>query len=156
MRTSDLTTGLILMAGGLAVAGYAQTFPPMPGQSIGPSLFPTVLGVGLALVGAALAASGLKRRDTPWLVLDDWTRSPRALARVGLVLGALIAYTAVVDRLGFLITGTLLLSILFTGFGVRRRAIGLLAIGVTVAIHSCFYTGLGVPLPWGVLEAFAW
>jgi putative tricarboxylic transport membrane protein len=156
MRPSDLLTGLFILAAGLAVAGYAQTFPPMPGQPIGPGLFPTIIGLGLALTGAALAASGLKRGDARWLEFDDWLRSPRALARVALVLGALIIYTAVVDGLGFLITGSLLLSVLFATFGVRRRAIVPLAIGVTVGIHACFYTGLGVPLPWGVLEAMAW
>jgi putative tricarboxylic transport membrane protein len=156
MRPNDLTTGLIVLAAGLAVAGYAQTFPPMPGQPVGPGLFPTIIGVGLALIGAVVATSGLKRRDTRWIEFDDWVRSPRALVRVALVLAALIVYTAVVDRLGFLITGSVLLSVLFAAFGVRRRAIVPLAVGVTVGIHACFYTGLGVPLPWGVLEAMAW
>jgi putative tricarboxylic transport membrane protein len=156
MRTSDLTTGLIIMAGGLAVAGYAQTLPPMPGQPIGPSLFPTVIGVGLALAGAVLALSGLNRRATPWLELDAWARTPRALARVALVIIVLIAYTVVVDPLGFLITGVLFLSVLFAAFGARRGWILPIAIGVTVAIHYAFYTVLGVPLPWGVLEAIAW
>jgi putative tricarboxylic transport membrane protein len=156
MRTSELTTGLIVMAGGLVVAGYAQTFPPMPGQPIGPSLFPTIIGVGLALVGAVLAVSGRTQRDTRWLELDAWTRTPRALARMALVILALIAYTLVVDALGFLITGVILLSVLFASFGARRRWIVPIAIGVTVAMHYAFYTVLGVPLPWGVLEAIAW
>jgi len=156
MRSSDLTTGLIVMAGGLAVAAYAQTLPPMPGQSIGPSLFPTIIGVGLALAGGALALSGLTRRNTPWLEIDAWARTPRALARVALVIVALIAYTLVVDALGFLITGVLFLSVLFAAFGARRGWILPIAIGVTVAIHYAFYTVLGVPLPWGVLEAIAW
>jgi putative tricarboxylic transport membrane protein len=156
MRTSDLTTGLFVMAGGIAVAGYAQTLPPMPGQPIGPSLFPTVIGVALALAGGVLALSGLKQRDTRWLELDAWTRTPRALARVALVIIVLIAYTLVVDALGFLITGGLFLSVLFAAFGTRRGWILPIAIGVTVAIHYAFYTVLGVPLPWGVLEAIAW
>jgi putative tricarboxylic transport membrane protein len=156
MRTSDLTTGLIVMAGGLAVAAYAQTLPPMPGQPIGPSLFPTVIGVGLALAGAALALSGLTQRDTRWLELHTWTRTPGALARVTLVIVALIAYTLIVDALGFLITGVLFLSVLFAAFGTRRAWILPIAIGVTVAIHYAFYTVLGVPLPWGILEAMAW
>ena len=156
MRTSDLTTGLIVMAGGLLVAGYAQTFPPMPGQNIGPSLFPTVIGIGLALAGGVLAVSGLKRRDTPWLEIDAWARTPRALARVALVIVVLIGYTVVVDPLGFLLTGVLLLLVLFAAFGARRVWIVPLAIGVTFAIHYCFYTVLGVALPRGVLEGIAW
>ncbi len=156
MRPSDFTTGLLVMAGGLAVAGYAQTFPPMPGQRIGPSLFPTVIGLGLALVGAVLALSGPRRRGTPWIAIDAWARNPRALARVALVIIVLITYTVVVDPLGFFITGVLFLSVLLAAFGARRTWILPLAIGVTVAIHYGFYTVLGVPLPWGVLEPIAW
>jgi putative tricarboxylic transport membrane protein len=156
MRLTDLPTGLALIAIGLAVAGYAQTFPPMPGQPVGPSLFPTIIGVGLALVGAALVLAGLRPRDAPWFEIDAWARMPRAGARVVLVIVLLIAYALVVDRLGFLITGTLLLSTLLAAFGARRTIVVPLAIGVTIAIHACFYTLLGVPLPWGVLEAIAW
>ncbi len=156
MRASDLTTGLIIAIGGLAVAGYALTFPPMPGQPVGPSLFPTIIGTGLALVGAVLAVSGLKQRGVPWLAIDGWARTPRALARVALVIASLIAYTLVVDALGFLVTGVVLLSMLFAAFGARRAWILPIAIGVTVAMHYAFYTWLGVPLPWGLLEAVAW
>ena len=156
MRASDLTTGLIIMAAGFAVAGFARTFPPMPGQPIGPSLFPTIIGVGLAMVGAVLALSGLKQRGTRWLAIDTWAYTPRPLARIGLVVATLIGYTLVVDRLGFFITGTLFLSILFTAFGARRIWILPIAIGVTVGMHYAFYTVLSVPLPWGVLETIAW
>jgi putative tricarboxylic transport membrane protein len=33
-----------------------------------------------------------------------------------------------------------------------------LAVGVaaTLVIHTCFYKLLKVPLPWGVLQRFAW
>jgi putative tricarboxylic transport membrane protein len=128
----------------------------MPGQDIGPSFFPTVIGVCLALVGAVLARSGWTRRNTPPLDVSPVRVTPRALARIALVIGVLIVYAVIVETLGFLLTGILFLSILFAGFGVRRTWIVPLAIGVTVAMHYGFYTVLRVPLPWGVLEAIAW
>ncbi len=156
MRPSDLITGLVVLAGGLAAAGYAQTFPPMPGQRIGPGLFPTVIGLGLALAGGVLALSGLTQRGAPWVEIEDWARNPRAFARAALVIGLLIAYTLVVNALGFFITGSLFLAVLCAAFGARGAWIVPLAIGVPFAIHYCFYTVLGVPLPWGVFEGIAW
>jgi putative tricarboxylic transport membrane protein len=41
-------------------------------------------------------------------------------------------------------------------FGVRVRWIVPLAVVVTLVIHYAFYKLLHVPLPWGVLERFAW
>ena len=156
MRSSDLVTGLLLLAGGLTIAGYAQTFPPMPGQDVGPSLFPTIIGAGLALAGGGLAASGLKQRGTRWLEVEQWARLPRARARVGLVIVTLIGYTALVEPLGFIITGVLLLAVLFAAFGVRWAWSVPLALGVPLAIHYGFSTVLRVPLPRGILEAVAW
>nr|MBA2601996.1 tripartite tricarboxylate transporter TctB family protein [Acidobacteriota bacterium] len=65
MRLNDMLTGLLILVIGAMVAGYAQTFPSMPGQSVGPSLFPTVIGIGFIFLGAALSASGLRRGERP-------------------------------------------------------------------------------------------
>ncbi len=48
------------------------------------------------------------------------------------------------------------LATLFGVFGVRSRWIVPLAIVVTLVIHYAFYKLLRVPLPWGILERFAW
>jgi hypothetical protein len=39
---------------------------------------------------------------------------------------------------------------------VRSWLIPFVAIGVSLLIHSIFYKGLGVPLPWGLLAPWAW
>ena len=55
MHLSDRTTGLILVGvGALAIYGGSR-LPPMPGQEIGPSVFPMLIGAGLALCGALIA-----------------------------------------------------------------------------------------------------
>jgi putative tricarboxylic transport membrane protein len=41
-------------------------------------------------------------------------------------------------------------------FGAAVRLIAPLALVVVLAIHYSFYSVLGVPLPWGVFERFAW
>src|SRR5688572_33244544 len=61
MRLPDGATGGFLAAlGGVTVYG-ASFLPPIPGQQIGPSIFPTVVGAGLILCGL-LIAFGIGRR----------------------------------------------------------------------------------------------
>ena len=48
-------TGLFLIAlGGVAAYGGSR-LPPVPGQQVGPNVFPMVVGAGLVLCGALIA-----------------------------------------------------------------------------------------------------
>lgn len=156
MRLNDTLCGLLILLFGIAVIGYSQTFPPMPGQNIGPALFPTLIGSGLVLFALALMISGLRAPGGSWVVLDDWMRRPRMGLNFALVVADLVFYALAVDRLGFFITGFLFLCLLFVAFGVARKWIVPVAAGVTLLIHYGFYSLLRVPLPWGLLEGIAW
>jgi putative tricarboxylic transport membrane protein len=156
MRLNDRLSGVLTLIFGALVAAYAQTFPPMPGQPVGPSLFPTVVGVGLIVLGAALTLGGARRTDGPWIAFDEWTGRPRMILNVTLVTGAVLFYAITVDWLGFLIAALLFLIALFLAFGVRRTHVVPLALAVTLFVHYGFYTLLRVPLPWGLLEGIAW
>lgn len=157
MQLSDRLAGVLILAFGLSIAGYAlATFPSIPGQQVGPWLFPAVIGCGFALFGAILTLTGLRIERGPLYAMDEWVRHPRLRRNFAVVVGALVFYAVVVDRLGFFITAILFLAALFLAFGVARRRILPLAILVTLAIHYGFYTLLRVPLPWGVLGGIAW
>lgn len=156
MRLSDIASGVLAAALGAAIAAYARTFPPMPGQPVGPSLFPTVIGLVLIGLGVALILSGLRARQQWSIAFDDWVRKPRMLLHFALVVGDVLFYALVVDRLGFLITAFVFLSVLFLAFEVERKWIAPIAVVVTLGIHYGFYTLLRVPLPWGVLGGIAW
>jgi putative tricarboxylic transport membrane protein len=45
---------------------------------------------------------------------------------------------------------------MFGALGVRRSWIIPLALGITLVIHTIFYKGLRVPLPWGILLPIQW
>src|SRR5258707_4256835 len=51
MRLSDRVTGLFLVGLGSAAAYGGWLLPPVPGQPVGPNVFPLVIGIGLALCG---------------------------------------------------------------------------------------------------------
>jgi putative tricarboxylic transport membrane protein len=56
-------TGLFMVAlGGLAAYGGSR-LPPVPGQQIGPNVFPLVVGIGLAICGGMIAF-GIGRSPT--------------------------------------------------------------------------------------------
>jgi len=156
MKLSDTGAGLLVLTLGGAVVLYARTFPPMPGQNVGPSFFPTCVGLGLVLVGLVLAAGGLRPPRRAWLEIDDWVRSRRLTANFALVVADLVFYALAVDALGFFLTGFSFLAVLFVAFGQRLGRAGLLAAAATFVVHYGFYTVLRVPLPWGILRGLAW
>ncbi len=156
MKLSDTLSGLLTLIFGIAVVAYATTFPPMPGQSVGPALFPTIVGAGLALFGAALMFTGARARGTSWIALDDWVRKPRMAFNFVLVIADVVFYALAVDWLGFFLTTAVFLAVLFAAFGVRRSRVLPLTVVMTIVMHYAFYTLLRVPLPWGLLGGIAW
>src|SRR3954464_8405667 len=54
MRLPDSVTGSFLVVLGTAAAYGGWLLPPVPGQPVGPNVFPLVIGIGLALCGLAI------------------------------------------------------------------------------------------------------
>ena len=156
MRLNDTLTGILLLIFGIATFAYAQSFPPSPGQNIGPDLFPSIMGAGLAVCGLIFVGAGRKQPGTPWLAFDEWVGKPRMVFNGLLVIGALIFYALVVDLVGFFVTAFVFLTVLLLAFGVSKRWVPFIAVAVTFGLHLIFYTLLRVPLPWGWFEGIAW
>ena len=160
MKINDAVFGVVLLALGVVVLWHVQSFPKIPGQNVGPALFPGVLGGALLACGALLIASGLKaRRADPtarWSEAPQWLRArPQVLAFVVLV-AVNVFYLRVVDRLGFLPTAFVYLAALMWALRVRIAVALPVALAMTLVIHYGFYKLLRVPLPWGALQGIAW
>ncbi len=126
----------------------------MPGQKFGPAWFPGLIAAGLAVCGALLIAVGL-RQPAPWIAAPEWIRSPRARAGIAALIGGLVLYVLAADALGFHLTGVLLLALWLRVLGASWRVTVPVAIIATLVIHLSFYKLLRIPLPWGVLERWA-
>jgi putative tricarboxylic transport membrane protein len=74
---------------------------------------------------------------------------------VASVLGGLLFYILAADTLGFHITGIALLTLWTRILGASWRVAAVVAVVATVAIHLSFYKLLRIPLPWGLLERYA-
>ena len=154
MKINDALTGAALLALGLVILWHIQGFPEMPGQRFGPAWFPGIIAAGLAACGVMLMVQGV-RSHAPWVALDAWTRQKRPLAGFASVIAGLAFYVAVADPLGFHLTGFVLLLWWLRVLGARWPLTIAVAIAAPVLLHLAFYKLLRVPLPWGVLERFA-
>jgi putative tricarboxylic transport membrane protein len=157
MKFNDAISGSALLALAIAILVNIQSFPKIPGQSIGPAAFPGLLAGLLAGCAVILIVRGLKERaGSAWVIPGEWLRSRHHLGNFLLTVGVLLFYILASEKLGFVLCGVALLASLFWKLRVRPALIFPIAICTTLLIHTIFYKGLRVPLPWGVLLPFAW
>jgi putative tricarboxylic transport membrane protein len=154
LRIHDTLSGAALIALAAAILWHIQGFPPMPGQKFGPAWFPGLVAAGLGVCGAALVFAGL-RSGAPWLRFPEWVHRERSRAAVLAVLGGVVFYILAADKLGFFLTGIVIIALWVRVLGASGRMTILMAVIAPLIIHLAFYKGLRVPLPWGVLERWA-
>ena len=161
MHLSDRITGPFLVGLGALAAYGGSRLPPVPGQQIGPNVFPLVVGVGLAICGVMIAF-GIGRRfeeeaEADLLAHED--PIPESERHHGPFYGLralvppalLIAYVLVVDRLGFIPTAALIALVAAKTLGASWRLAVPLAAIAPIFVHLAFYKLLRVPLPEGLL-----
>ena len=157
MKLHDGLIGFGLLALAATIFWISSGFPSMAGDPVGPALFPRIIAVGLALSGLVLAVGAWRQRTRqPWMVLPAWLWEPRLLAAFLIVTGGLLAYCLLVERIGFFICAPLLLGALLLVLRVRAFRAVVIAIGVTLVIHTIFYRGLGVRMFGGLLQFWDW
>ena len=151
MRAVDQRVGAALALLAAAVLWSASRFPAVPGQKLGAGFLPMLVGAGLLMCGL-----GLVWRSHRGLGYDDPTAQPLSSRRDRFsaitIVGAVLLYIALADKLGFLLVAPLCLLAVFrvlqVGWG---PALGW-ALAGTLLVHVAFYKLLRVPLPWGVLR----
>jgi putative tricarboxylic transport membrane protein len=159
MLSSDRLSGVgLVVLGALAYWG-GHGLPPVPGQMIGPAVFPMVVGVGLVLCGSMIAL-GIGSSFEEEVKLDEAPEGappPLPDSKLKLALKTavppimLMFYAAVVDRLGFVPTG--MIMVFTTALALRsslRNAV-LVALFAPPVVHLVFLKLLRVPLPDGIL-----
>jgi putative tricarboxylic transport membrane protein len=154
VKINDAITGALLIALGAVILWHIQGFPAMQGQKYGPAWFPGIIAVGLAACGAALVVQGARSADA-WVAFSAWTRQRRALAGFFSVIAGLLFYVLAAGPVGFHITAFAMLLAGMRILGTRLAVALPVAVLAPILIHLAFYKMLRVPLPWGVLERFA-
>lgn len=158
MRLPDRVTGLFLVGLGAAAAYGGWQLPPVPGQPVGPNVFPLVIGTGLALCGLAIAFGvGHSFEEAEELIPVEGDQ-PKAAPpgkfyglRALLPPALLLFYVAVADRLGFILTAALIVFVTSTALGAKWKLSLPLAVLAPIGVHLIFSKLLRVPLPIGLL-----
>jgi putative tricarboxylic transport membrane protein len=129
-------------------AGFAKVDP------VGPKLFPMVIGIAALVLAAILAVAiprGSKGEADAGEDIDPG--SPADWRTVGLLVALFVAMMLLVNPLGWVIMGTVFFggaaTILGSRHYVRNFVIGL---ALSLASFYAFYSGLGIPLPAGILD----
>jgi putative tricarboxylic transport membrane protein len=145
---------LLAVVGACILYDASTLHPGFADQPVEPSAFPFLIG-GVLLVLAVLLAVATFRGDRPaaeegedvdLTVASDWRT-------VGLLVAVFALNIALIDWLGWAITGALLFAGTTWVLGNRRIVLNLL-IGAVLSVGTWygFYVGLGVPIPPGILD----
>ena len=155
MRVNDALLGALLVVFAAALALFAQTFPNVPGQQYGASVFPTLIAVGFFSTGVLLIVSGMRARG-PIVSWADWARERHGLRNVVVTILAVLFYILASEWLGFMLTMAPILLALLRLFGVGWVMSIVVAITMTLVVQYAFGSWLYVPLPWGLLAPVRW
>jgi putative tricarboxylic transport membrane protein len=129
-------------------AGFAKVDP------VGPKFFPIAIGIGLIALAVMLAVAIPRgSKGEAELGEDIDPNTPADWRTVGMLVGVLVATVVLVNPLGWAITGALLFAGAATILG-NRHYIRNIVIGAVLSVGSfyAFYSGLGIPLPAGILD----
>ncbi|MFD1536314.1 tripartite tricarboxylate transporter TctB family protein [Nonomuraea guangzhouensis] len=143
-----LALGVFVVIGTLDVSAAASQL------GIGPRFFPMLVGGSMIVVGLFYVADVLRGgRGDPEESEDVDVDAPADWRSVGLVSGIFLAFTAVLNVLGWIISASLLFWGLSLVLGAehRLRAAGVGVI-LGIATYLLFVKGLGVSLPGGLLR----
>jgi putative tricarboxylic transport membrane protein len=161
MLISDKISGIALVGLGAAAAYGGSLLPPVPGQQVGPNVFPMVVGAGLVLCGALIAlgvGSQIEQEAEAELAahasheMSAPVGSPAMRAVKTLLPPALLLiYVLVGEQLGFVPTAFAIVLTVSLAMGARLKLALPLALIAPVVVHLIFLKLLRVPLPPGLL-----
>ncbi|EHB53538.1 integral membrane protein [Mycolicibacterium rhodesiae JS60] len=143
-----LVGGFLVYSGLTLDEGFAKVDP------VGPKFFPTIIGAAALVLAVVLAVAiprGSKGEADAGEDIDP--EAPGDWRTVGLLIALFVAMILLVNWLGWVIMSALFFACAATILG-SRHYVRNVVIGVVLALASfyAFYSGLGIPLPAGILD----
>ena len=136
----DLWTGILFIAVGLAAIIFVRNHQMGTAMRMGPAYYPTMLGLLQVMIGIAVLLRALVR---PGLPLGRF-----ALAKIALVLGAIVLFGLLLRGMGLIIAIVVIVVLsAFASENFRWPVALLLAVGIAVCSAIIFVLLLGIPIP---------
>ena len=141
----DFNAGILYVAIGGFFAGFATNYPMGSAVRMGPAYFPTILGVMLVMLGLVLVFRSFFMQDGERPTKTHWQ------PLLG-VLGAVLVFAFLIDRVGLIATSALTMVVCsLGGWDFRWKEQVVNSVVMTSACVGIFYFGLGLPFrlfPW--------
>ncbi|NOU94647.1 tripartite tricarboxylate transporter TctB family protein [Paenibacillus sp. LMG 31456] len=113
----------------------------------GPGLFPRWLSASLMVLSVLYIASSLRGLQVRW---GEVLPKGRDLLNVIMVLVAVVLFMVLLDQVGFIVAGSVMLMLLLMRSYAWYMA-AVIAVGTSAVLYVAFSMGLDVPLPTGDL-----
>jgi putative tricarboxylic transport membrane protein len=134
--------GITLLVALAFIAGATQIEAALIFDSLGPSAFPILIGVILAISSGFL----ILRPDPE----PDWPAA-RRVVEIVLALVVMLAYAFLLEPLGFVIATAIAAGLLSWRLGATLAIAALAGVGISVGIYVVFHLILGLSLARGPL-----
>jgi putative tricarboxylic transport membrane protein len=148
--TGEILLGLALIAAGVLLLIGTTWITVAPTYSrVGPRVFPFAVAGGLIIVGLLYTLESWKGAQTP---VDE---HKAASWPVALITAGIIAEALLLERLGFVLSSTVLFVLVAAAFGSRRHLRdAVIGLALATLAYVTFVYGLGLNLPAGVLAGW--
>lgn len=152
MKVNDITSGILFLFFGVVLWLAANNLPNPANQIYGPAFFPKCIA-GMIMLSAIIMIANSRNQigNHPFLEIASWTSDKRIIAQFLAIPVMVVVFFSVVEIVGFLLSGAVVLLALLLVFRERLLVALPITIGVIAAIYLIFVMLLRVPLPHGSL-----
>jgi cell division protein FtsW (lipid II flippase) len=152
MKKKEVITILFWIGLGVFVMYSSCRFGLGTFRSPGPGLMPFLLGALLCVVAiyflGSLFVKTIVKKSTEY---EEKESNNVSMRKIVLVVGSLIAYALVLEKLGYILSTLLLLFVMYWAAGTTKRAAVISSV-LTVVLTYFLFTRLGVNFPQGIFK----
>jgi putative tricarboxylic transport membrane protein len=145
-NSADIVAGLVLIFVGIGVIVGAMGLRVGTPTEPQPGFFPFLSGVSILILSSILLILGWLGRTKSRIRFGEMGRPVKVMA-------VLIAFVALLDPLGYLITSLIVVALVLHIMGIKSwRALLTTGLGLSIGTFVLFDRLLGITLPVGILS----